>query len=54
MIIEKGWMPGRTRASIPGVDPQPIPFGYELTGCVNGAQASLRIEGSVARHEVRF
>ena len=36
------------------MDNEPIPFGYELSGCVNGAQAALRIEGSVARHEVRF
>ena len=38
----------------PGVDPEPIPFGYELVGCVNGAEAALRIEGLVARHDVRF
>ena len=36
------------------MDPEPIPFGYELVGCVNGAQAALRIEGSVACNEVRF
>ena len=42
------------RASIPGVNPKPIPFRYELFGCINGAQAALRIEGQVARHEVRF
>ena len=36
------------------MDPQPIPFGYDLVGCVNGAQAALRIEGSVAHNEVRF
>jgi len=47
-------MPARTRASIADVDPQAIPFRYDLTGCVNGAPAGLRIEGSVARREVRF
>ncbi len=36
------------------MDTQPVPFAYELSGCVNGAQAALRIEGTVARHEVRF
>lgn len=36
------------------MDPKPILFGYELVGCVNGAQAALRIEGSVVRHEVQF
>ena len=48
------WMRRPTRASIPGVNPKPIPFRYELFGCINGAQAALRIEGLVARHEVRF
>ena len=47
-------MPARVRASIPGMEPKPIPFSYELSGCVNGAQVGLRIEGPVARHEVRF
>ena len=37
-----------------GMDPKPVSFGYELFGNVNGAHAALRIEGSVARHEVRF
>lgn len=47
-------MPCRARASIPSMDPEFIPFGYEIAGCVNGAQAALRMDGSVAPGEVRF
>ena len=43
-----------TRASIPGVDAELTPFGCEIAGCVNGAQAELLIEGSVAPREVKF
>lgn len=43
-----------TRASIPGVDDEPIPFAYEIAGCVNGVQAALRIEGTTTRGEVKF
>lgn len=34
--------------------PIPIPFAYEIAGCVNGAHLSLRISGTVAPREVRF
>ena len=33
---------------------EPLPFAYEVAGCVNGAPVALRIAGSVARHEVQF